>query len=115
MKQKNIKKAPLPTKKPATANPATKTFTKTKENKLNFQLAFGTINYILMGVGILILAIGYILLSGGGSDDPNTFNPDMFDSRRLVVAPILIVLGFVVEIFAIMYKGGNPFKSKKEE
>ena len=57
-----------------------------------------------MGVGILILALGYILLSGGGSDDPNTFNPEMFDSRRLTVAPILIVLGFVVEIFAIMFK-----------
>ena len=76
----------------------------TKEHKLNFQLAFGPLNYILMGEGILILALGYILLSGGGSDDPNTFNPEMFDSRRLTVAPILIVLGFVVEIFAIMFK-----------
>ena len=64
----------------------------------------GTINYVLMGVGLVILALGYILLSGGGSDDPNTFNPAMFDNRRLVVAPILIVVGFVVEILAIMYK-----------
>ena len=70
-----------------------------------FELAFGKINYILMGVGILLLALGYILLSGGGSDDPNVFNPAMFDARRLVWAPILIVLGFVVEIVAIMYKG----------
>ena len=52
----------------------------------------------------MLLAIGYILLSGGGSDDPNVFNPAMFDVRRLYVAPILIVLGFVVEIVAIMYK-----------
>lgn len=59
----------------------------------------------MMVAGIVILAIGYILLSGGGSDDPNTFNPAMFDARRLTVAPILIVLGFVVEIFAIMFKG----------
>ena len=69
-----------------------------------FELAFGKINYILMGVGILLLAIGYILLSGGGSDAPNVFNPAMFDARRLLWSPILIVLGFVVEIVAIMYK-----------
>ena len=77
---------------------------KMENNKHDFQFAFGKINYILMAVGIIILAVGYILLSGGGSDDPNVFNPAMFDSRRLVVAPILIVLGFVVEIVAIMYK-----------
>ena len=76
-----------------------------KENEGNsFELSFNKINYILMAVGIVLLALGYILLAGGGSDDPNVFNPAMFDSRRLVVAPILIVLGFVVEIVAIMYK-----------
>ena len=75
------------------------------EEKKGLQLAFGKMNYILMAVGIIVLAIGYILLAGGGSDDPNVFNPAMFDSRRLVVAPILIVLGFIVEIVAIMYKG----------
>lgn len=74
------------------------------EEKGQFELAFGKLNYILMGVGIALLAIGYLLLSGGGSDDPNVFNPAMFDSRRLVWAPILIVIGFVVEIVAIMYK-----------
>ena len=45
-----------------------------EENNNNIQLPFGKINYILMGVGILILALGYILLAGGGSDDPNVFN-----------------------------------------
>ena len=74
------------------------------EEKKGLQLAFGKMNYILMAVGIIVLAIGYILLAGGGSDDPNVFNADMFDTRRLYVAPILIVLGFVVEIVAIMYK-----------
>lgn len=76
-----------------------------KENNPQFDLSFNKINYILMGAGIVLLAIGYILLSGGGSDDPNVFNPAMFDSRRLVWAPILIMLGFVVEIVAILYKG----------
>jgi hypothetical protein len=74
------------------------------EENNNIQLPFGKINYILMGVGIIILALGYILLAGGGSDDPNVFNPAMFDAQRLVWAPILIVLGFIVEIVAIMYK-----------
>ena len=74
------------------------------EENNNIKLPFGKINYILMGVGIIILALGYILLSGGGSDDPNVFNPAMFDAQRLVWAPILIVLGFIVEIIAIMYK-----------
>lgn len=71
----------------------------------HFELAFGKINYILMAVGLVLLALGYILLSGGGSDSPDTFNPAMFDARRLVWSPILIVLGFVVEIVAIMFKG----------
>ena len=75
------------------------------DNDNKFQFAFGKINYILMVAGIVVLAIGYVLLAGGGSDDPNVFNPAMFDNRRLVVAPILIVVGFVVEILAIMYKG----------
>ena len=78
--------------------------TPVNENNSQFELAFGTINYILMGIGIVLLALGYVLLAGGGSDDPNVFNPAMFNARRLVWSPILIVLGFVVEIVAIMYK-----------
>ena len=75
-----------------------------KEENKGFKFAFSPINYILMGAGIILLALGYIMLAGGGSDDPNVFNPAMFDTRRLYVAPILIVLGFVVEIVAIMFK-----------
>jgi len=63
---------------------------------------FGMFNYILMGIGIVALLIGYILLSGGGSDDPNVFNEAMFDKRRLVAAPLMIVFGFIIEIAAIM-------------
>ncbi len=76
-----------------------------------YDFVFGKINYILMIAGLVILFIGYILLCGGGSDDPNVFNPAMFDSQRLYVAPILIILGFIVEIVAIMYKG----KKKEQE
>ncbi len=74
------------------------------EEKKEGTMVFSLVNYILMIAGLILLAIGYIMLAGGGSDDPNVFNPAMFDTRRLYVAPILIVLGFVVEIVAIMYK-----------
>jgi len=70
----------------------------------NQQPLFRKINYILIGVGILFLASGFVLLSGGGSDDPEVFNPAIFDTRRLVVAPILMLIGLIVEIVAIMYR-----------
>ncbi len=66
--------------------------------------AFSIINYIVIALGIVLLGGGYILLSGGGSDDPKVFNDAMFDNRRLVVAPIVITLGLVVEIVGIMYR-----------
>lgn len=81
------------------------------KNTTKFSFAFERINYILMGIGIVVLLLGYILLSGGGSDDPNVFNSAMFDNRRLVVAPILITLGLLIEIVAILFKSNK----KKED
>jgi hypothetical protein len=57
-----------------------------------------------MIAGILFIAGGYFLMSGGGSKDPNVFDPEIFNTRRLTIAPILIIAGFVIEIFAIMRK-----------
>ena len=59
---------------------------------------------------VLVMVLGYVLMSGGGSDDPNVFNEEMFSFRRIVLAPIVIIIGMVVEIWAIMYVG----KVKKE-
>lgn len=56
----------------------------------------------LMIAGLLVMVAGFLLLSGGGSDDPQVFNYAMFDWRRLVAAPVVIVAGVVVEIVAIM-------------
>ena len=63
------------------------------------------LKYLL--VGLLVMISGYILMTGGGSDDPQVFNYAMFDFRRMVAAPIAIVLGIVIEIVAIMRIFGN--------
>ena len=61
-------------------------------------------NFVLILIGLGIMILGYILLSGGGSDDPNVFNYDMFSFRRLVLAPVVILAGFGFEIYAIIKK-----------
>lgn len=58
------------------------------------------LKYLL--AGLIVMVSGYILMSGGGSDDPQVFNYEMFNFRRMVAAPVVIVLGMVIEIVAIM-------------
>ena len=70
--------------------------------KLDF--AFGKENYILMLIGFVVLFIGYLLMVGGGSNDPEVFNYELFNTRRMVVAPLVLLLGFVIEFVAIMYR-----------
>jgi hypothetical protein len=67
-------------------------------------MPFGLPNYILLVAGMLVLMVGYILLSGGGTDDPNEFSPAIFDKRRLLYAPLVLVIGFAIEFFAIFLK-----------
>ena len=67
--------------------------------------AFTKKNYILLIVGLAFMASGLILMIGGGSEDPTKFSADIFDFQRLTLAPILLATGFVIEIFAVMYKG----------
>jgi hypothetical protein len=76
---------------------------KKKEEK-PVEFAFGKENYVLLFIGLAFIALGFILMTGGGSKDPKVFNEAIFDFRRLTLAPILILTGFVVEIFAIMKK-----------
>lgn len=66
------------------------------------RFAFNKQNYILVIVGLVVLGIGFLLLIGGGSDDPKVFNDSLFDFQRLTLAPILILAGYIIEIFAIM-------------
>ena len=66
--------------------------------------AFAKENYRLMLIGLAFIVVGFILMIGGGSKDPSLFNPEIFSFRRITLAPILILAGFVIEIFAIMKK-----------
>ncbi|MDR9373468.1 MAG: DUF3098 domain-containing protein [Schleiferiaceae bacterium] len=61
-------------------------------------------HYLLAGLGLVLMIIGYLLMAGGGSDDPTVFNPEIFSPRRIVWGPMLIILGILTEIFAIMYR-----------
>lgn len=66
--------------------------------------ALGKTNYILIAVGLAIIVFGFILMSGGKSDDPNVFNPAIFSFRRITLAPVIVLFGFLFEIWAIMKK-----------
>ncbi len=73
-------------------------------DKTGSGLHFHRNNYLLFFAGILLLVLGNILLSGGGSDDPAVFNPEIFNSQRLVVAPLTLLAGFVTIGFSIMWR-----------
>lgn len=80
------------------------------ENKKNEQqsnetkMPFGRDNYLWVLIGIAFLLIGFLLMIGGGSDNPDVFNEAIFNFRRLTLAPILVLAGFGIEIYAIMKK-----------
>lgn len=65
-------------------------------------MTLGYKNYIMIAIGLGIIILGMVLMAGGGSDDPEVFNYEMFSWRRITLAPILIVGGFAFEIYAIM-------------
>ena len=68
------------------------------------KLLFGKKNYKFMLIGIFFIALGFILMSGGGSEDPNIFNEEMYSFRRIRLAPMLVILGFIIEVYAILTK-----------
>jgi len=78
-----------------------------KNDKPDF--IFKKANYKLMFIGLAVIAIGFILMSGGGSDDPNVFNPDIYNFQRIRLAPTLVLIGFGIQIYAIL------FSKKKED
>ena len=75
---------------------------KKQENKGTF--LFGKKNYIIMLIGLAFIAIGFALMAGGGSDDPTIFNEEIYNFRRIRLAPTLVIIGLAIEIYAILAK-----------
>jgi hypothetical protein len=88
----------------AIKNDKTATAEKNVASGTQHMFAFGKENYRLLLIGLAVIVLGFILMIGGGSDDPNKFNEAIFNFQRLTLAPILILGGYVIEIFAIMKK-----------
>ena len=81
-------------------------------DKRNF--AFGRVNFILLAVGMLVVIVGFILMSGGSSSE-EAYNPDIFSTRRIVVAPIVCLLGFVSMIYAVAHKPKDEVQKELTE
>lgn len=79
-----------------------------KNKKTNKTFVFEKKNYFIMIIGLLFIATGFILMSGGASDDPNVFNPEIYNFQRIRLAPTLVLIGFAIQVFAIL------FSSKKK-
>ncbi len=81
--------------------------------KSNF--AFTKTNYILLVVAMLIIVLGFVLMSGDGTTE-EAFNPDIFSDRRIKVAPMVCLFGFVMVVVAILWKGvPKRLRNKKEK
>ena len=80
-------------------------------NEINTHFLFERVNYKILLIGIAVIALGFILMSGGGSDDPKVFSEDIFNFRRIRLAPTVVLLGFGITIYAILK---NPKQEAKE-
>ena len=74
------------------------------QKEIESKMALGKKNLVLMAIGVAIIVLGFVLMAGGGSDDPNVFNYEMFNFRLITLAPLLVIGGFAFEIYAIMKK-----------
>ncbi len=77
---------------------------KKRKEEAKTEFVFERKNYKFMLIGIAFIALGFILMTGGGSDDPNVFNPEIYNWRRIRLAPALVLLGFAIEVYAILLK-----------
>lgn len=75
-----------------------------KNNEQKPDFLFDKVNYKTLLIGIAVIVLGFILMSGGGSDDPKVFNEDVFSFRRISLAPTLVLIGFGITIYSIFKK-----------
>jgi len=78
------------------------------------EFAFTKSNYIALLVGLLTIILGYILMSGGGSDDPTEFSDEIFSFRRITLAPIVVLAGYGIVMYSILKKPANENESTAE-
>lgn len=71
-------------------------------NEKNTKMAITPKGLRFLLIGFIMMVAGYLLMMGGGSEDPNIFNYEMFDFQRMVAAPVVIICGIIVEVVAIM-------------
>jgi hypothetical protein len=79
-----------------------------KKNEQKHEFLFESVNYKILLIGIAVIALGFLLMSGGGSDDPNVFSEEIFNFRRIRLAPTTVLIGFGITIYAILK---NPKKA----
>ena len=77
------------------------------ENNEDKGFALGKENIRLLAIGFLVIIVGFALMIGGKSNDPNVFNKEIFNFQRITLAPIVVMVGFIFEIYAIMKKPGS--------
>jgi len=78
-----------------------------KNNEQKPDFLFDTVNYKFLLIGIGVIALGFILMSGGGSDNPKVFNEDIFSFRRIRLAPTVVLIGFGITIYSIFKKSAK--------
>ncbi len=83
---------------------------KKDRNKTEGEFLFGKKNYLIMIAGVAVILIGFALMLGGGSDDPNVFNEEIYNFQRIRLAPTVVLIGLAIEVYAIM---ANPGQEKK--
>jgi len=75
-----------------------------KNNEQTTDFLFDKVNYKFLLIGIAVIAVGFILMAGGGSDNPKVFNEDVFNFRRIRIAPTTVLIGFGITIYSIFKK-----------
>jgi cell division protein FtsL len=75
-----------------------------KNNEQKPEFLFDKANYKFLLIGIVVIAVGFILMAGGGSDDPKVFNEDIFSFRRIRLAPTVVLIGFAITVYSIFKK-----------
>lgn len=81
-----------------------------RKEETKSEFIFGKKNYKFLFIGLAFIVVGFILMSGGGSDDPNVFDESIYSWRRIRLAPTLVLIGFGIQVYAILL---NPNKDSK--